>query len=423
VECDVRRVPQARAAKRGAGQRASTERSTRVPRILTINSGSSSIKFSVYHIKADERRMLSGSLERIGVESGVFRAADASGRTLAEEHPRLADHQAALQVLLQWLGSQPDGQSLDGVGHRVVHGGERYAEPTRITPELVATLDSLIPLAPEHLPHEIRAISAIAQEHPGLAQVACFDTAFHRHMPAIARLYALPRAITDEGVRRYGFHGLSYEYIASALEREAGAAVAHGRVIIAHLGNGASMAALRQGRSADTTMGLTATGGLVMGTRTGDLDPGVLLYLMEEKGLDPAAARQLVSHQSGLLGVSGSSSDMQDLLGKETTDQHAAAAVALFCYQAKKFLGALVAVLGGLDTLVFTAGIGEHAPAVRARICAGLDFLGITIDPERNEASASIISPPGAAVTVRVMPTDEELMIARHTRDVLARGA
>jgi acetate kinase len=395
----------------------------RVPRILTINSGSSSIKFSVYHIDADERRALSGSLERIGVESGIFRAVDAGGRSLVDDHPRLADHDAALRLLLQWLGSQPDGQNLDGVGHRLVNGGGRYEEPERITPELVTTLEGLIPLAPEHLPHEIRAIAAIAQAHPGLAQVACFDTAFHRHLPAVARLFALPRVYSDEGVRRYGFHGLSYEYIASALEREAGASVARGRLVIAHLGNGASMAALRQGLSVDTTMGFTPTGGLVMSTRTGDLDPGVLLYLMEQKGLSPAAARQLVSHDSGLLGVSGLSSDMQDLLSKEKSDEHAALAVALFCYQAKKFLGALAAALGGLDTLIFTAGIGEHAPAVRARICAGLEFMGITIDPEHNEANASIISPTGASVTVRVMPTNEELMIARHTRDVLARDA
>ena len=278
-----------------------------------------------------------------------------------------------------------------------------------------------MPIAPDHLPQSIQAMQAAVKAYPNLPQVACFDTAFHRHMPRIAQLYPLPRHFADEGVIRYGFHGLSYEYIMQEL-RAMAPQEAEGRVLIAHLGNGASMAAVRGGIGIDTTMGFTPAGGLMMGTRTGDLDPGVLLYLLAERGMTPAALNELVNRQAGLLGVSGISADMRDLLERESADGHAAEAVALFCYQAKKYLGALAAVLGGLDTLVFTGGIGEHAASVRLRICEGLEFLGIRIDPRRNEAHAPVISREGSSATVRVMQTDEDLMIARHTRELMEQS-
>jgi acetate kinase len=296
-----------------------------------------------------------------------------------------------------------------------VYGGRQYKEPQLVTPELVVALKESVPLAPEHLPRELKAIEAVGRAFPGLPQVACFDTAFHCHMPEIATLYPLPRHFRNDGLMRYGFHGLSYAYILEKLGQEA----AGGRLIIAHLGNGASMAALKDGKPLDTTMGLTPAGGLMMGTRSGDLDPGVILYLIEEKGLPASRARDVVNRQAGLLGVSGVSSDMQDLLRKEAHDPRAAEAIALFCYQAKKFLGALAAVLGGVDTLVFTAGIGEHAPSIRQRICEGMEFLGIRLDPERNRANASRISSRESAATVRVIKTDEEIMIARQTRGTI----
>jgi acetate kinase len=285
----------------------------------------------------------------------------------------------------------------------------------------MTALEGLVPLAPDHLPQAIRAIHATGRTYPALPQVACFDTAFHRHMPAIAQRYALPREIVNSGVVRYGFHGLSYEYIMHQL-RATAPAEAGGRVIIAHLGNGASMAAVRAGVSVETTMGFTPAGGLVMGTRSGDLDPGVMLYLMRERSMTPGALNILVNQQAGLIAVSGTTSDMRDLLEHEASDPDAAEAIDLFCYQARKFVGALAAVLGGLDVLVFTGGIGEHAAPVRARICQGLDFLGIRIDAARNAAHAAVISQDGGRVTVRVMSTDEDLMIARHTRQVLTHG-
>jgi acetate kinase len=389
-------------------------------RILTINSGSSSIKFSMYEMDHLEHRALSGSLDRIGFSSGVFQAEDEHGQPLVQRQLDLPDHASALRALLTWLDVHAQGAPLDAVGHRVAHGGTRFIQPHMISPALLAAIKELIPLAPEHLPHQIAAIEAVTSAYPGTRQVACFDTAFHRHMPPVAQWYALPRYLMDEGVMRYGFHGLSYEYIMSELAREA-PDDADGRVIIAHLGNGCSMAAIHHGRSLDTTMGFTPTGGLVMSTRSGDLDPGVVLYLLEEKGLDTAAVRRLVSHEAGLLGVSGISSDMQDLLGQEPADPRAELAVSLFCHYARKHVAGLAATLAGLDTLIFTAGIGEHSAAVRQRICDGLEFLGIHLDAARNAVNAAIISTDASAVTVRVMQTNEELMIARHTSATLER--
>ena len=388
---------------------------TNTYRILTINSGSSSVKVSLYEMGEIEKLMLSGNMKRIGLRAGVFQIKDAKGTSLIDEHTDLPDHETALKKLFAWLEEHETSRSLDAVGHRVVHGGPKYNKPHRITSEVIAELRELVQLAPDHLPHEIKAIQATSRSYPDLTQVACFDTAFHRHMPDLAQIYALPRHYQHEGLVRYGFHGLSYEYILQELRKEAGEEVANGRVIIAHLGNGASMAAVKGGKSMDTTMGFTPAGGLVMSTRSGDLDPGVLIYLMEEKGLRPSALNELINQHAGLLGVSGISSDMKDLLDKEEGEVHIRQAVDLFCYQASKHLGALAAVLGGLDTLVFTGGIGENAPAVRQRICQNLSFLGIHLDAQLNVSNEAIISRKDGPATVRVMRTDEDLMIARHT--------
>lgn len=390
-----------------------------VRRILTINTGSSSLKVALYEAGQEEALILSGVVDRIGVSGGRFRLVDAHGATLIDqEGGDLPDHGAALEAALAGLRRFRPELDLDAVGHRVVHGGIHYSEPQRVTPELMAALRELIPLAPDHMPQAVQAIEATIEAYPGLPVMVCFDTAFHRHMPRRAQIYPLPRRLADEGVIRFGFHGISYESIMRKL-RDLAPREAEGRVVIAHLGNGASMAAVRGGIGIDTTMGFTPTGGLMMGTRPGDLDPGVLLYLLAERKMTPDAVSELVNQQAGLLGVSGTSADMRDLLKKEATDAQAAEAVTLFCYQAKKYLGVLAAVLGGLDTLVFTGGIGEHSPSVRLRICEGLDFLGIRIDPDRNAAHAPAISREGGPVTVRVMKTDEDLMIAMHTSKLL----
>ena len=371
------------------------------PAVLTINSGSSSLKYALFEA-GTERQITGGAARRIGLAGGEF-----------------PDHAAALD----WLFASLRGQGLEEIamaGHRLVYGGRAFTRPHEITAELIEALRQLIPFAPEHLPHELAAVEAVRRSKPHLRQYACFDTAFHAARPEIAHRIPIPRDLWDEGVVRYGFHGLSYAYIMEELAREAGAAEANGRVLIAHLGNGASMAAVHGGRPVDTTMGFTPTGGLMMGTRSGDLDPGVLLYLQEEKGLPAQAVRDIVNRRSGLAGVSGISSDMQDLLKRAAGDARAAEAIALYCYQARKFLGALAAVMGGLDTLIFTAGIGENAPEVRAGICQGLEFLGVRVDAERNRGNQPVISAPEGRVTVRVMQTDEDRMIARHARDFLA---
>jgi acetate kinase len=283
-------------------------------------------------------------------------------------------------------------------------------------------LNELVPLAPDHLPNEITGIMAINKTYPGLTQVACFDTAFHRQLPLRAKMYPLPRRLFQEGIMRYGFHGLSYEYIMQELMTVAGEKVARGRIIIAHLGSGASMAAVKDGKSMDTTMGFTPTGGLMMGTRSGDLDPGILIYLLDEKGLSPNSLNEMLNTYSGLLGVSGRGSDMKFLLDNETKSSDIAEAIYLFCYQAKKFLGALCTALGGLDTLIFTGGIGENSPAIRKRICDDMTFLNIYLDPIKNESNKPIISFDGVPTTIRVMKTNEELMIARHTNNVVNKN-
>jgi acetate kinase len=376
--------------------------------ILAINRGSSSIKFAVYP-ETLEAAELSGSLERIGTPGGVFRAWDRNRSALINQKLELPGHEAALRTLLDWLRSR--NLALQVVGHRVVHGGTQFDRPRRVTPEVIAGLKTLIPLAPEHLPQEIQAIEAMDRLHPDVPQVVCFDTAFHRRMPREAQLYGLPREVADAGVLRYGFHGLSYEYIAGQAPR--------GRVIAAHLGNGASLAAIHDGVSLDTSMGFTPSGGIVMGTRCGDLDPSAVLYWMREKKVSAQDMATMINEKSGLMGLSGLSSDMQDLLAKENQNAAAAEAIAVFCYQARKQIGAFSAALGGLDTLVFAGGIGENAAVIRERICAGLGFLGLRLDPAANARHADSISSAGSAVLVRVIRTNEELIVARHSLSVL----
>ena len=394
-------------------------RNETVALILTLNSGSSSIKFGMYRMGSVETLMSSGSVAGIGLGSGMFRVRDGDGKIVVEKRLPLLEHGEALKEIIGWLREGPGAYPFDTVGHRLVHGGSRFSRPHVITPDLMETLDELMPFAPDHLPHEINAIKVFGLSYPDIKQVACFDTGFHRDMPRVAQIYALPGDLGREGVLRYGFHGLSYEYILGELRKEAGVEVSAGRVIAAHLGNGASMVAIKEGKSIDTTMGFSPAGGLVMSTRSGDLDPGVILYLLKERGLGFSAVNRMVNKEGGLLGLSGMSPAVKDLLEAEAKNPGAAEAVRVFCYQAKKFLGALAAVSGGLDTLIFTGGIGENAPSIRWRICENMEFLGIRLDPVRNDANAPIISREGSGATVRVMKTNEELMIARHTYELL----
>jgi acetate kinase len=387
--------------------------------VLTINSGSSSIKFSLYALGETEDLILKGELGRIGVKSSFFQIEKGTGKKLSAEEMDLPDHETAFARFLAWMEREKIRKDLQAVGHRLVHGGPDYINPEPVSQALIEDLKHLFHLAPEHLPKEIIGLEMINRHWPDLSQVACFDTAFHRSMPEAAQRYALPGFLFHEGLRRYGFHGLSYEFILQALAQEGGFSLIPGKLIIAHLGNGASMAAIENGQSRDTTMGLTPTGGLVMGTRAGDLDPGVPFFLINEKGMPPLEANHLINHQSGLLGISGLSADMKDLLAQEDRNAKASLAVEMFCYQARKFVGALAAVLGGLDTFVFTGGMGENSPPIRARICGPLEFLGFSLDQARNEANSPVISRPESPVTVRVIKTNEELMIARHTRDLL----
>ncbi len=383
-------------------------------RILTINRGSSSLKFALYDMGKLERLVLSGNISRLDLPVSFFCAKNAAGKLLVNEALRF-EHHDVVKILLDWLKGYTADKGLDAVGHRVVHGGRKFSRPHLLNPESLVSLKVLIPFDPDHLPREIEAIETIAEIYPSLKQVACFDTAFHRDMPELAQIFPLPGWLKEEGVIRYGFHGLSYEYIMNKLDAEA----ARGRIIIAHLGSGASMAAVKGGKCIDTTMGFTPTGGLMMATRSGDIDPGVILYLLEQKALRLSTVSNMLNKQSGLLGVSGISSDMEDLLKKEAKNPSAAEAVGLFCYQAKKFLGAFASALGGLDTLIFTGGIGEHAPDVRRRICEGMDYLGINLHPGRNEVNAPLISSKDSPVSVRVIKTNEELMLARHTYNLI----
>ncbi|RLJ61663.1 acetate/propionate family kinase [Sulfurisoma sediminicola] len=391
--------------------------------ILTINAGSSSIKFALFA----DNEVIPPKPEMVGQIDGIgakphLKARNAAGKVLDDSDLELADapesqHRAALAFLVRWLHEHEAGWEIIGVGHRVVHGAQDYSHPIRLDDATVARLKTFIPLAPLHQPHNVAGIEAMREALPGIPQVACFDTAFHRTQPGVAQLFALPRHITAKGVRRYGFHGLSYEYIADVLPQHLDPARANGRVIVAHLGNGASMCAMLERRSQASTMGFTAVEGLMMGTRTGSLDPGVLLFLMDYGGMDVKALTRLLYKESGLLGVSGISQDMRELLASDKPE--AAEAVDLFCYRIVREIGSLAAALGGLDALVFTGGIGEHAAPVRERVCAQLGWLGIEFDPAANAADAKVISTASSRTVAMVLPTNEEWMLARHTAELI----
>jgi acetate kinase len=389
--------------------------------ILTINGGSSSIRFAVYDAGETPRRRLAGKIDRIGMSGTNLTVHEAAGNSPAPRRLAAADHRTAAAFLLDWLEAQPAFASVKAAGHRLVHG-MKHSEPERVTSKLLAELRRITPYDPDHLPREIGLIEAFRRRHPKLPQVACFDTAFHRGMPRVARLLPIPRRYAAKGVERYGFHGLSYAYLMEELGRLDSVA-AEGRVILAHLGSGASLAAVRHGKSVDTSMGFTPASGLVMGTRSGDLDPGLVYYLARTERMTVAQFQKMVNHQSGLLGVSGTSSDLRDLCARQASDSRAADAVELFCYQVRKWIGSFAAVLGGVDTLVFAAGIGENAPLIRQRICEGLGFLGIQLDDRRNAQNAPLISPDASRVKVRIIPTDEELMIARSVTRILNPGS
>jgi acetate kinase len=393
------------------------------PSILTINGGSSSIKFAVFETGDPLRRILEGGVERIGLPEATFVL---KGLNQTDSFSRLVaapDHTLAVSILMDWIEERIRRGELTAVGHRVVHGGPKYSKPQRITAEMVEELRQLSPFDPEHMPEEILLTEAFHRRFPDLPQVACFDTAFHHDLPRVARLLPIPRRYEAQGVRRYGFHGLSYAFLMRELARLDGTEAAKGRVILAHLGNGASLAAVRDGNSIDTSMSFTPTAGVPMSTRSGDLDPGLVWYLARTEKMSDKQFNEMVNFQSGLLGVSETSSDMHDLLDHETQDVRAAEAVALFCYQIKKWIGAFVAALSGLDTLVFAGGIGEKAPIVRARICEGLGFLGIELEEKRNSANEGVISIDTSRVKVRVIRTDEELMIAETVCDILGFGS
>jgi acetate kinase len=384
-------------------------------RLLTVNGGSSSIKFTVFEIGDPPRRMLNGAITAIGTADALLRVdgipddqrLGADGRT----------HGGAARVLLAWLDGHPAGRDLSAVVHRLVHGGDRFVRTQRLTPAVLQGLREIASLAPNHLPDEIALVEAFATARPDATQVACFDTAFHHDLPAVSRTLPVP---SMPGLRRYGFHGLSYAYLVADLTRHE-PALAHGRLVLAHLGHGASLAAVRDRRPVDTTMGLTPAGGLVMGTRTGDLDPGVVTYLARERRLDTDALEHLLTDESGLRAIGGDD-DMRVLLAHEASDPRARLAVEVFCYQARKMVAGLAAALEGLDGLVFTGGIGEHAPVIRQRICAGLAFLGVRLDAPANASGARVISAATSAVAVRVIPTDEAAMMARDAASLLTAG-
>ncbi|HTR35766.1 MAG TPA: acetate/propionate family kinase [Bryobacteraceae bacterium] len=379
--------------------------------ILTINGGSSSIKFAVFEAGEPLRRVLEGSIERIGLSDATFvvKGSETFSRSLAAPN-----HTSAVNAMMDWLEEQIGRDALTAVGHRVVHGGPKYSATTRVTHEMVEYLRALSPFDPEHLPEEIELTEAVFRRFPTLPQVACFDTAFHHDLPRVAQLLPIPRRYAAKGVRRYGFHGLSYSYLMEKLGP-------NGRVILAHLGNGASIAAVRDGRPIDTSMAFTPTAGFPMSTRSGDLDPGLVWYLLRTDHVTAQQFHKMVNHESGLLGISETSSDMRDLLEREAGDERAAEAVAIFCYDVKKWVGAFAAALGGLDTLVFAGGIGENAPVVRARICDGLSFLGVELDEQQNANNHDVISSAVSRVSVRVIRTDEELMIAKEVSRLLGK--
>ncbi len=393
------------------------------PSILTVNGGSSSIKFALFKPDHSLRKLLEGAIERIGLPEPTMRVRGLNREDNFSRVVTAPDHTAAVGALMDWIEELNEGNGLVAAGHRVVHGGPTYSAPQRITAEMLEELHRLGPFDPEHMPEEILLIEAFYRRYPELPQIACFDTAFHHDLPRLARILPIPRRYEAHGVRRYGFHGLSYSFLMGELARIAGAKAAQGRVILAHLGNGASLAAVHEGKPVDTSMSFTPAAGLPMSTRSGDLDPGLVWYLARTEKMGAREFNKMVNFQSGLLGVSETSSDMHDLLEHEARDVRAAEAVALFCYQVKKWIGAFTAALGGLDVLVFAGGIGENAPTVRERICDGLGFLGIELEENRNRANEAMISTGASRVAVRVIHTDEETVIARAVYHELGLGS
>ena len=388
--------------------------------VLVVNSGSSSVKFALFELASgDPRRVWQGAVERIGFDAARFVAKDMQGAVLVDEHRAIPNHMVALDLLLSWVESRTWRSKLVVVGHRVVHGGEDCDCPLLITPGLEAQLRRLVPLAPLHLPHNLAGIMAVRLRRPNLPQVACFDTVFHHALPRVARLTGLPRRFEEHGIRRYAFHGLSYEYVVEDVRRRDGDVAAEGRIIAAHLGNGSSMAAIKNGRSVETSMGFSTLAGLPMGTRPGDLDPGVLLYLLIERKMTPDELRQVLYHESGLIGLSGLSRNMADLLAQQDLPE-AAEAVDFFCHHARRHLAGLTASLGGLDRLVFTGGIGANSAEIRNRICERLTYLGLALDDGRNAGHGRVVSKDGSPVLIEAFKTDEELVIARHARDLLS---
>ena len=390
-----------------------SEPASRPDVIVVINAGSSSLKFALFRAGDPPIPLTHGVIDRIGCPDSVLVVNDVLTQRVERQAVHVPTHLGSVELLMEWLAKNVGMEHVRAVGHRVVHGGPRFSQPELVTRDMMAELGRISPYDPEHLPSEIDLIEAFGKRHPSLPQIACFDTAFHRRLPLVARLLPIPRRYEKVGLQRYGFHGLSYAFLMKELARVGKNGEANGRIILAHLGNGASMAAVKNGQPLDTTMGFTPASGLPMSRRSGDLDPGVISYLARTEGLTVEQFHQMATTESGLLGVSGVSSDMRDLLKHEHSDLRAAEAVDLFCYRVKKEIGALAAVLGGLDTLVFTAGIGEKAPIIRARICAGLEFLGIHIDHPRNEANEAIISKADCSVTVRVLHTPTKSVRSR----------
>ena len=388
--------------------------------ILSINGGSSSIKFALFSVDPSPREKLRGKIERIGMPDAALSTKGEVPNDNISLPVEAHDFTTAVTALIDWIEARHNGDDgLIAVGHRVVHGGPNHHASQILTPLILDELRVLTTLDPTHLPGEILLIEAFRSRFPNLPQVVCFDTAFHHDLPRVARIVPIPRRYEAQGVRRYGFHGLSYEFLMSELIRIEGAPAGKGRIILAHLGNGASLAAVRNGKPIDTSMGFTPASGVPMGSRSGDIDPGLAGYLARTEGMNAAQFDAMVNEKSGLLGVSETSADVRDLLRSERNDPRAAEAVALFCYQIRKTIGAFAAALGGLDTLIFSGGIGENAPAVRMRICEGMDFLGIELDPARNAENAPVISTVSARVNVHVIPTNEELVIARAVFNVL----
>ena len=388
------------------------------PLVLTLNGGSSSLKFALYDAGDEPALLLRGQFDRLGTPGSSFRMRRTDGSAINEEHPA-SGHRAAVAILLDLLDEEVGLDAIGAIAHRIVHGGARYRRHMRIDEEMLGELRRIVGYAPEHLPVEIGTIEFCRERLPGVPQVACFDTAFHRDLPAVARIIPIPRRYIARGIERYGFHGLSYTYLLGEIWRQAGPVAAQGRLVLAHLGNGASLAAVREGRSIDTSMGFTPAAGVPMSTRSGDLDPGLVRYLAQSEGMDAASFDRMANHESGLLGVSETSADMRDLLAREASDTRAAEAIALYCYSIRKTIGGYAAALGGIDALVFTGGIGENAPAIRERICDGLGFLGIELDAARNADNATLVSKGAGRVDVRVIPTDEEAVMVKAAHEIL----